>query len=64
MAEARWKARPTIASAVGGMQDQIEDGVSGMLLANPRDRANLAQPSPGFCQIPRRPRGWAERTTA
>ena len=35
--EAMWKARPVIASAVGGIQDQIEDGVSGLLLRDPRD---------------------------
>jgi trehalose synthase len=35
--EAMWKARPVIASAVGGIQDQIEHGVSGLLLRNPTD---------------------------
>jgi trehalose synthase len=35
--EAMWKARPVVASAVGGIQDQVEDGVSGMLLKDPRD---------------------------
>lgn len=37
VAEAMWKARPVIASAVGGIQDQIEDGKSGLLLRDPRD---------------------------
>jgi trehalose synthase len=32
--EAMWKARPVIASAVGGIQDQIEHGVNGLLLRN------------------------------
>src|SRR5262249_28528474 len=37
VAEAMWKARPVVASAVGGIVDQIEDGRSGLLLADPRD---------------------------
>ena len=37
--EAMWKARPIVASAVGGIQDQIEDGVHGLLLREPRDLA-------------------------
>jgi trehalose synthase len=37
VAEAMWKARPVIASAVGGILDQIEDGTSGLLLHDPRD---------------------------
>jgi trehalose synthase len=35
--EAMWKARPVVASATGGIRDQIEDGVSGLLLADPTD---------------------------
>ncbi len=35
--EAMWKARPVIASAIGGIRDQIEDGVSGVLLGDPLD---------------------------
>ena len=40
--EALWKQRPVIASAVGGMQDQIEHGVSGLLLRHPSDLDALA----------------------
>ena len=35
--EPMWKARPVVASAVGGIQDQIVDGVSGLLLPDPSD---------------------------
>jgi trehalose synthase len=37
VAEAMWKSRPVVASRLGGIQDQIEDGVSGLLLDDPRD---------------------------
>jgi trehalose synthase len=39
VAEAMWKARPVVASAIGGIRDQIEDGTSGLLLSDPRDLA-------------------------
>jgi trehalose synthase len=37
VAEAMWKTRPVVASRVGGIQDQIEHGVSGVLLDDPLD---------------------------
>jgi len=39
VAEAMWKARPVVASRIGGIQDQIVDGETGILLDDPRDLA-------------------------
>jgi trehalose synthase len=39
VAEAMWKARPVVASRIGGIQDQIVDGVTGILLDDPHDLA-------------------------
>jgi trehalose synthase len=38
-----WKARPVVASAVGGIRDQIADGTDGLLLDDPRDLPAFAQ---------------------
>jgi trehalose synthase len=35
--EAMWKSRPMVASAIGGIQDQIDDGVHGLLLPDATD---------------------------
>jgi trehalose synthase len=37
VAEAMWKGRPVVASRIGGIQDQIVHGESGVLLDDPRD---------------------------
>jgi trehalose synthase len=37
VAEAMWKRRPVVASRIGGIQDQIENGISGLLLNDPAD---------------------------
>jgi len=43
VAEAMWKSRPVVASAVGGIADQIVDGESGLLLDDPRDLGRMAE---------------------
>jgi trehalose synthase len=40
--EAMWKARPIVASAIGGIRDQITDGEQGLLLQDPRDLTSFA----------------------
>jgi len=37
VAEAMWKARPVVASAVGGIVDQVVSGEHGLLVADPHD---------------------------
>ncbi len=48
VAEAMWKSRPVVASAVGGIQDQIVDGESGVLLADPTDLSAAGQAIDGL----------------
>jgi trehalose synthase len=43
VAEAMWKGRPIVASAVGGIVDQIESGEHGVLVDDPRDPAEFGQ---------------------
>lgn len=43
VAEAMWKSRPVVASRVGGIEDQIEDGKSGVLIDDPRNLATFAR---------------------
>jgi trehalose synthase len=41
VAEAMWKSRPVVATRAGGIQDQIVDGESGILLDDPHDLAAM-----------------------
>jgi trehalose synthase len=43
VAEAMWKRRPVVASRVGGIQDQVLDGETGLLIDDPRDLAACAR---------------------
>ena len=54
VAEGMWKARPLVASRVGGIQDQIEDGVSGILVDDPSDLKAVARAVDGFITDPAR----------
>jgi trehalose synthase len=64
VAEAMWKARPVVASRIGGIQDQIEDGVSGILLDDPGDRAAFAEAVGGLLEDPERARAIGEQAKA
>jgi len=54
VAEAMWKARPVVASRIGGIQDQIVDGESGVLLDDPRDLAAYGAAVTGLLSNPER----------
>jgi trehalose synthase len=54
VAEAMWKARPVVASRVGGIQDQLVDGESGLLLDDPRDLAAFGAAIAGLLRDPER----------
>jgi trehalose synthase len=41
VAEAMWKARPVVASRVGGIQDQVEHERTGLLVRDPADLAGF-----------------------
>jgi trehalose synthase len=56
VAEAMWKARPVVASRIGGIQDQIVDGVSGVLLDDPFDLAAYGAAGLGLLRDPERAR--------
>jgi trehalose synthase len=51
VAEAMWKGRPVVASSVGGIQDQIEDGRTGALV-EPRDLAAFGHAVSGLLADP------------
>lgn len=50
--EAMYKAKPVVASAVGGISDQIDDQVSGVLVADPRDLEAFGRAVVGLLRDP------------
>ena len=65
VAEAMWKGRPVVASRIGGIQEQIVDGESGLLLDDPRDLRAFGE---SLVAAPRRsgaaPSAWAPAARA
>jgi trehalose synthase len=59
VAEAMWKAKPVIGGAVGGIQDQIVDGDSG-LLVDPSDLEQVGRAIDGLLDDPDRARAIGE----
>ena len=54
VAEAMWKARPVVATRIGGIQDQIVDGESGLLIDDPADLEATAAAIDGLLADPAR----------
>lgn len=52
--EPMWKGRPVLASRVGGIQDQIVDGESGILLDDPGDLVRFGELLVGLLEDPER----------
>jgi len=60
VAEAMWKGRPVVAGSVGGIQDQIEDGRTGVLV-DPHDLARFGSAVAGLLGAPERAQELGER---
>jgi trehalose synthase len=56
VAEAMWKTRPVVASRVGGIRDQIDDGKSGLLISDPRNMLEVGSAVVGLLSEPDRAR--------
>jgi trehalose synthase len=54
VAEAMWKARPVVASRIGGIQDQIVHGESGLLVDDPTDLRSVAEALDSLLEDPKR----------
>ena len=64
VAEAMWKQRPVVASRIGGIRDQIEDGRSGLLLPTRATSSRLGRRSADCWRTPIARRDWARRPPA
>jgi trehalose synthase len=64
VAEGMWKTRPVVASAVGGINDQIVDGGNGVLLEDPADLEAFGAAVTALLRAPERARelGTAAKT--
>jgi trehalose synthase len=56
VAEAMWKRRPVVGTRIGGIQDQIVDGESGVLISDPQDLASFGEAVTGLLTDPARAR--------
>lgn len=54
VAEAMWKSRPIVASRVGGIEDQIESGVSGVLVDDAKDLESFGTSVVGLLKEPKK----------
>ena len=62
VAEAMWKSRAVVASAVGGIKDQVENGKTGVLLEDPRDLRGFGADREGVARRCAAARAaWAQR---
>ena len=61
VAEAMWKRRPVVGTRVGGIQDQIVDGDSGLLIEDPLDFGALAKAILSVVDDPDRASSMGER---
>jgi trehalose synthase len=61
VAEGMWKARPVVGSRIGGIQDQIVHGESGVLLDDPYDLAAFGAVVTGLLAGPEKAKRIGER---
>jgi trehalose synthase len=64
VAEAMWKRRAVVSARVGGIQDQIEHGRSGILVDDPGDGAGFARAVADLLARPDRAREIGDRAQA